>query len=162
MLLVLGKSQSWKHVQNDQVYFKIILTCYIWTICTHQGKSFLAKWWKLMRKNIGDLLATYLLLFFFSVRERAVFYKSCNLICSECGQYSPQPARSQWAVLFATIYKVLFTSLCLVYQYRYPRPRAQFFPIRTSRLVNNIYILVGKCFRFCLNFNRNWPLYWMS
>ena len=64
MLLVLGKSQSWKHVQNDQVYFKIILTCYIWTICTHQGNSFLAKRWKLIRKNIGDLLAKYLLLFF--------------------------------------------------------------------------------------------------
>ena len=23
MLLVLGKSQSWKHVQNDQVYLKL-------------------------------------------------------------------------------------------------------------------------------------------
>ena len=32
-------------------------------------------------------------------------------------------------------------ALCLVYRPRpYPRPRAQFFPIRTSRLVNNIYI----------------------
>ena len=29
------------------------------------------------------------LLFFFSVQERAVFYKSCNLIGSESGQYSP-------------------------------------------------------------------------
>ena len=36
--------------------------------------------------------------FFFSVRERAVFYKSCNLIGSESGQYSPHPARSQRAV----------------------------------------------------------------
>ena len=30
-------------------------------------------------------------------------------------------------------------ALCLVYR---PRPRAQFFPIRTSRLVNNIYKLL--------------------
>ena len=36
--------------------------------------------------------------FFFSVRERAVFYKSCNLIGSESGQYSPHPAHSQRAV----------------------------------------------------------------
>ena len=43
------------------------------------------------------------LLFFFSVQERAVFYKSCNLIGSESGQYSPHRARSQRAVLFATI-----------------------------------------------------------
>ena len=35
---------------------------------------------------------------FFSFRERAVFYKSCNLIGSESGQYSPHPARSQRAV----------------------------------------------------------------
>ena len=35
---------------------------------------------------------------FFSVRERAIFYKSCNLIGSESGQYSPHPARSQRAV----------------------------------------------------------------
>ncbi|PFX18158.1 Proto-oncogene tyrosine-protein kinase receptor Ret [Stylophora pistillata] len=32
------------------------------------------------------------------VHERAVFYKSCNLVGSESGQYSPQPARSQRAV----------------------------------------------------------------
>ena len=38
------------------------------------------------------------IIFFFSVRERAVFYKSCNLIGSESGQYSPHPARSQRAV----------------------------------------------------------------
>ena len=32
---------------------------------------------------------------FFSVRERAIFYKSCNLIGSESGQYSPhRPAHS--------------------------------------------------------------------
>ena len=37
-------------------------------------------------------------LVFFSGHERAVFYKSCNLICSESGQYSPHPARSQRAV----------------------------------------------------------------
>ena len=42
-------------------------------------------------------------LFFFSVRERALFYKSCDLIGSESGQYSPHPARSQRTVLFATI-----------------------------------------------------------
>ena len=35
---------------------------------------------------------------FFSVRERAVFYKSCNLIGFESGQYSPHPAYSQRAV----------------------------------------------------------------
>ena len=35
---------------------------------------------------------------FFSVRERAVFYKSCDLIGSESRQYSPNPARSQQAV----------------------------------------------------------------
>ena len=33
--------------------------------------------------------------YFFSVRERALFYKSCNLIGSESGQYSPHPARSR-------------------------------------------------------------------
>ena len=37
-------------------------------------------------------------LVFFSGRERAIFYKSCNLIGSESGQYSPHPARSQRAV----------------------------------------------------------------
>ena len=36
--------------------------------------------------------------YFFSVRERAVFYKFCNLIGSESGKYSPHPARSQRAV----------------------------------------------------------------
>ena len=41
--------------------------------------------------------------FFFSVRERAVFYKSCYLIGSDSGQYSPHPAHSQQEVLFATI-----------------------------------------------------------
>ena len=30
-------------------------------------------------------------IYFFSVRERAIFYKSCNLIGSESGQYSPHP-----------------------------------------------------------------------
>ena len=35
---------------------------------------------------------------FFSACERAVFNKSCNLIGSESGQYSPHPARSQQAV----------------------------------------------------------------
>ena len=37
-------------------------------------------------------------LVFFSGHERAVFYKSCNLIGSESGQYCPHPARSQRAV----------------------------------------------------------------
>ena len=40
---------------------------------------------------------------FFSVRERAVFYKSCYLIGSDSGQYSPHPAHPQREVLFATI-----------------------------------------------------------
>ena len=62
MVLVLGKSQSWKHVLSDQVYFKIISTSYIWTVCTHQSDSFLAKRWKLMRKNIGDASAKYFLI----------------------------------------------------------------------------------------------------
>ena len=35
----------------------------------------------------------YIILFYFSVREQAVFYKSCNQIGSESGQYSPHPAR---------------------------------------------------------------------
>ena len=34
---------------------------------------------------------------FFSVRERSVFYKSCYLIGSDSGQYSPHPAHSQRA-----------------------------------------------------------------
>ena len=37
-------------------------------------------------------------LVFFSGHERAVFYKSCNLIGSESGQYCPHPASSQRAV----------------------------------------------------------------
>ena len=99
---------------------------------------------------------------FFSDRERVVFYKSGDLIGSESGQYSPFPARSQRVRFFSqpfvrfqkkilkcyspakvgpywelTVPSVLCTALGL--QPRYPRPRAQFFPIRTSRLVNNIY-----------------------
>ena len=38
---------------------------------------------------------------FFSVRERAVFYKSCNMIGSESMQYSPHPARSQRVTFFS-------------------------------------------------------------
>ena len=38
---------------------------------------------------------TLFIFIFFSVRELAVFYKSCNLIDSESGQYSPHPASSQ-------------------------------------------------------------------
>ena len=38
------------------------------------------------------------MIIFFSVRERAVFYKSCDMIGSENGQYSPHPARSRQAV----------------------------------------------------------------
>ena len=39
-------------------------------------------------------------------------------------------------------------ALCLVY----PRPQAQFFPIRTSRLVNNIYLCSVQC---CTCYNNN-------
>ena len=56
-------------------------------------------------------------------RERAVF--------------SPSGPLTTIASHFATIGKNC--ALCLVYR---PRPRAQFFPIRTSRLVNNIYKLL--------------------
>ena len=47
---------------------------------------------------------------FFSVSERAVFYKSCDLIGSESGQYSPHPARSQQAVSdpFKKSFEVVF------------------------------------------------------
>ena len=38
---------------------------------------------------------TLFIFIFFSVREQVVFYKSCNLIDSESGQYSPHPASSQ-------------------------------------------------------------------
>ena len=38
---------------------------------------------------------------FFSDRERVVFYKSCDLIGSESGQYSPFPARSQRVRFFS-------------------------------------------------------------
>ena len=45
--------------------------------------------------------------------------------------------------------KVLFTSegrsvLGKTVPSEYPRPWAQFFPVRTSRLVNNIYLLLGS------------------
>ena len=43
-----------------------------------------------------------------------------------------------WSVLGKTVPSVLSMALGLL---QYSRPRAQFFPIRTSRPVNNIYIL---------------------
>ena len=51
------------------------------------------KWlWKHLRLKQYASITTFI---FFSVRERAVFYKSCNLIGSESGQYSPHPACSR-------------------------------------------------------------------
>ena len=48
------------------------------------GKIFLS--WKMKTRSV---------FYFFSVRERAVFYKSCDLIGSGSGRYSPiRPARS--------------------------------------------------------------------
>ena len=41
---------------------------------------------------------------------------------------------------------------------RYPRPRAQFFPIRTSRLVNNIYVFIISALyssHFCVTVKEN-------
>ena len=57
-----------------------------------------------IKKRIGNfpsgwaLNGSQKLIIFFSVREWAVFYKSCNLIGSESVQYSSHPARSQRAV----------------------------------------------------------------
>ena len=61
-------------------------------------------------------------------------------------QLSHSPSPSYSLSFFATLHVVLVRigkncALCLVYGLgRYPRPRAQFFPLRTSLLVNNIYI----------------------
>ena len=78
---------------------------------------------------------------------------NCSVYGESCRNYSPLSFRffSEPFVRFKKKIKMLFTSHgrsvlgktvpCLVYRPRpYPRPRAQFFPIRTSRLVNNIYI----------------------
>ena len=55
---------------------------------------------KRCRKNIIYFLLRFspvARFIFFSGRERAIFYKSCNLIGSVSGQYSLHPARSQRA-----------------------------------------------------------------
>ena len=101
---------------------------------------------------------TYII--FFSVRERAVFDKSCNLIGSESGQYSPRPACSQREVPFRNhslgfrkIWKCYSPAIVGPYWEKLcplscVLPEASdlghsFFPIRTSRLVNNIYVTNG-------------------
>ena len=68
-------------------------------------------------------------LFFFSVRERAEFNKSaiCLIWSMERPEFS-HPACSWRAESTFGLG-------------RYPRPRAEFFPIRTSRLVNKLYLL---------------------
>ena len=61
-------------------------------------------------------------------------------------QLSHSPSPSYSLSFFATLHVVSVRirkncALCPVYGLgRYPRPRAQFFPLRTSLLVNNIYI----------------------
>ena len=61
-------------------------------------------------------------------------------------QLSYSPRLSYSLSFFATLHVVSVRigkncALCLVYRPR-SRPRAQFFPIRTSLLVNNIYIYI--------------------
>ena len=64
-------------------------------------------------------------------------------------QLSHLPSPSYSLSFFATLHVVSVRigknfALCLVYGLgRYPRPRAQFFPLRTSLLVNNIYIYIS-------------------
>ena len=60
---------NWNQIQEQNVFFRVSQVC--WAV------------WQFI---------------FFSVREQAVFYKSCNLIGSESGQYSSHPARSQQVV----------------------------------------------------------------
>ena len=81
---------------------------------------------------------------------------NCSVYGESCRNYSPLSFRffSEPFVRFKKKNKnvihqprsvsiVKNCALCLVYRPRpYPRPRAQFFPIRTSRLVNNIYIYI--------------------
>ena len=96
-------------------------------------------------------------LIFSAVRERAVFYKSSNLIGSESGQYSSHTARSQravsdplfWIFLGSLLNHLLISLLCFVY----PRPRAQFFPIRTDLgwWITHIYIFFDHTRLFWLN-----------
>ena len=90
--------------------------------------------------NVCQVTVTNII--FFSVRERAVFYKSCNLIGSVSGQYSPHAARSRLNRfrnhLLGFRKKKSYSpakvgpyreKLCLMYRPRpYPRPRAQFLP----------------------------------
>ena len=108
-------------------------------------------------------LSGYSNIIFFSVRERAVFYKSCNLIGSVSGQYSPHAARSRlnrFRNHFLGLGKKKCYSPAKVGPYReklcplsYVPPLAvsktsgTVFTIRTSRLVNNIYVLLCFCSR---------------
>ena len=50
---------------------------------------------RLLIEILTNFADAYILVIFFSVRERAVFYKSCDLIGSGSGRYSPiRPAHS--------------------------------------------------------------------
>ena len=75
---------------------------------------------------------------------------NCSVYGESCRNYSPLSFRffSQPFVKFWKKIKMLFTSQGRsvlgksVPSVLYPRPRAQFFPIRTSRLANNIYLSI--------------------
>ena len=97
---ILDHLQSWNYLQS----------------CTELAQSgklcFCIKWKILMLQNKFIIKS-----FFFLVCELAVFYKSCNLIGSKSGQYSPHSAHSQQVrfflqplVRFWKKIKMLFTS----------------------------------------------------
>ena len=82
-----------KKVQSPAKQFKELfsLVCYFFAL------NYLKTAFTWTNQNWVIFFMYLIINFFFSVRERAVFYKSYNLIGSESGQYSPHPARSQRA-----------------------------------------------------------------